>query len=227
MKIINTTRNTILATNTEIADTAITRSKGLLGRDSLPSGNALRAAMRQDPDIILVGEIRDQETAELALRASITGHLVLSTLHTNEAASAINRLLDLGVKKSMVASALSMVVAQRLLRLICPHCSTREAPLESEKEIFTRSGIEVPSEIMKPGGCDACHNSGYRGRTGIYEVLCMDRTMEELIFSGAVQGKIEEAATAAGTSLLLPQALRKVTAGVTSLEEVFRVVAHA
>lgn len=203
------------------------RQSSVNPKAGLTFGNALRAAMRQDPDIILVGEIRDQETAELALRASITGHLVLSTLHTNEAASAINRLLDLGVKTSMVASSLSMVVAQRLLRLICPHCSTREAPLESEKEIFTSNDIEVPSEILKPGGCDACHNSGYRGRTGIYEVICMDRTMEELIFSGAVQGKIEEAATAAGTSLLLPQALRKVASGITSLEEVFRVVAHA
>ncbi len=189
--------------------------------------NAFRAAMRQDPDIILVGEIRDQETAELAMRASITGHLVLSTLHTNDAAAAINRLLDLGVNANIVASSLTMIVAQRLLRKICPHCSTM-VPIRSEgKKAFVRNGLEPPVELPKANGCDNCRQSGYRGRTGIYEVLEVDRAIEELIFNGALHSTIEDAAIKSGTSLLLKQALKKVVNGETSLEEVFRVAAYA
>jgi type IV pilus assembly protein PilB len=193
----------------------------------LTFGNAFRAAMRQDPDIILVGEIRDQETAELAMRASITGHLVLSTLHTNDAAAAINRLLDLGVNANIVASSLTMIVAQRLLRKICPHCSTMVPARSEEKKAFVRNGLEPPAELPKANGCDNCHQSGYRGRTGIYEVLEVDREMEELIFNGALHSTIEDAAIKSGTSLLLKQALKKVINGETSLEEVFRVAAYA
>ena len=189
--------------------------------------NAFRAAMRQDPDIILVGEIRDQETAELAMRASITGHLVLSTLHTNDAAAAINRLLDLGVNANIVASSLTMIVAQRLLRKICPHCSTMVPTMLEDKKAFVRNGLEPPAELPKANGCDNCHHSGYRGRTGIYEVLEVDREMEELIFNGALHSTIEDAAIKCGTSLLLKQALKKVVNRETSLEEVFRVAAYA
>ena len=189
--------------------------------------NAFRAAMRQDPDIILVGEIRDQETAELAMRASITGHLVLSTLHTNDAASAINRLLDLGVNANIVASSLTMIVAQRLLRKICPHCSTMVPTRSEDKKAFVRNGLEPPVELPKANGCDNCRQSGYRGRTGIYEVLEVDRAIEELIFNGALHSTIEDAAIKSGTSLLLKQALKKVIKGETSLEEVFRVAAYA
>ena len=193
----------------------------------LTFGNAFRAAMRQDPDIILVGEIRDQETAELAMRASITGHLVLSTLHTNDAAAAINRLLDLGVNANIVASSLTMIVAQRLLRKICPHCSTVVPTRSEDEKAFVRNGLEPPAELPKANGCDNCHHSGYRGRTGIYEVLEVDREMEELIFNGALHSTIEDAAIKSGTSLLLKQALKKVINGETSLEEVFRVAAYA
>jgi type IV pilus assembly protein PilB len=193
----------------------------------LTFANSLRAAMRQDPDIILVGEIRDHETAELALRASITGHLVLSTLHTNDAASAINRLLDLGVSPSMLASSLTMVLAQRLVRRICPHCSIKASPGPRVKEIFVRNGLKPPSQLTKPKGCYSCHHSGYKGRTGIYEVLCVDREMEDLIFAGAPRGKIEEAAVRSGTSLMFKQGLKKVIRQITSIEEVLRVVAYA
>ena len=189
--------------------------------------NAFRAAMRQDPDIILVGEIRDQETAELAMRASITGHLVLSTLHTNDAAAAINRLLDLGVNANIVASSLTMIVAQRLLRKICPHCSTMVPTRSEDKKAFVRNGLEPPVELPKANGCDNCRQSGYRGRTGIYEVLEVDRAIEELIFNGALHSTIEDAAIKSGTSLLLKQALKKAVNGETSLEEVFRVAAYA
>jgi len=193
----------------------------------LTFGNALRAAMRQDPDIILVGEIRDQETAELAIRASITGHLVFSTLHTNDAASAINRLLDLGVNSSMLAPALSMVAAQRLLRKVCQHCSTKSAPTPEEKEIFIKNGLKPPLELLKHKGCDSCYQSGYSGRVGIYEVIQIDREMQELIFTGSPQTAIEDAAFKSGTTPLLKQALKKVHYNLTSLEEVLRVVAYA
>lgn len=193
----------------------------------LTFGNALRAAMRQDPDVILVGEIRDQETADLAMRASITGHLVLSTLHTNEAASAVNRLLDMGVNTNILASSLTMVVAQRLLRKLCPHCAIKAVPTPEENEVFIRNKIKPPSQISRAKGCDKCNNTGYSGRIGIYEVLQVDRDMQELIFKGALQRDIEDSAIKSGTTLMLKQALKRVYFQTTSLDEVFRVVADA
>lgn len=193
----------------------------------LTFSNALRSAMRQDPDVILVGEIRDRETADLALRASITGHLVLSTLHTNDAASAINRLLDLGVNTSILASSLSMIVAQRLLRKICANCATLSPPTSWEQDVFTRNKLKPPLEILKHNGCESCFQSGYKGRTGVFEVIHVDRTIEELIFTGALHSTIEDAAIESGTVLMLKQALKKVVNKITSLEEVFRVVADA
>jgi type IV pilus assembly protein PilB len=193
----------------------------------LSFGNALRSAMRQDPDIILVGEIRDTETADLALRASMTGHLVFSTLHTNDAASAINRLLDLGVSKGILASSLSLVIAQRLVRKICTNCCDHAEPTEQQVALFDQHGIAPPERLVVPVGCDSCYQAGYRGRTGIYEVIRVDREIQALIFSGALHSTIEEAAVKAGTSLMLKQALRKAAAGLTSFEEVYRVVADA
>jgi type IV pilus assembly protein PilB len=192
----------------------------------LTFANALRATLRQDPDIILVGEIRDQETAELALRATNTGHLVLSTLHTNDAASAINRLLDLGVSASMLASSLSIIVAQRLLRKICTRCAVPRPIRDEERQAFAGNKIEAPAEVLQPQGCDYCHNTGYRGRTGIYEVLRVNREIEQMIYKGALTSQIEDASVAAGTLLLKHQSLQKVTQQVTSMEEAFRVVAH-
>jgi len=186
--------------------------------------NALRSAMRQDPDVILVGEIRDKTTADLAMRAALTGHLVLSTLHTNDAASAINRLLDLGINASILASALSMIVAQRLIRLLCPHCAVRQAPDENERQIFVQNGLQPPDILAKPKGCAGCFQSGYRGRVGVYEVIAVDRDIEKLIFSGALHREIEDAAMRAGTVLMFRQALKKVARNLTSLEEVMRVI---
>ncbi len=193
----------------------------------LSFGNALRSAMRQDPDIILVGEIRDTETADLALRASMTGHLVFSTLHTNDAASAINRLLDLGVNQGILASSLSMIVAQRLVRKICPSCCQQVAPTDRQLAVFERHGITPPDHLVVPVGCDSCFQAGYRGRTGIYELIRVDAEIQALIFSGALHRTIEETAVGAGTSLMLVQALKKAAAGVTSFDEVYRVVADA
>ena len=192
----------------------------------LTFANALRATLRQDPDIILVGEIRDQETAELALRATNTGHLVLSTLHTNDAASAINRLLDLGVSASILASSLSIIVAQRLLRKICTRCATTRPITPAEREVFTRNKIEPPSEVPEPTGCEYCHNTGYRGRMGIYEVLRVDREIEQMIYRGALTSEIEDVAASGGTVLLKHQSLQKVVQQITSVEEALRVVAH-
>jgi type IV pilus assembly protein PilB len=193
----------------------------------LTFGNALRSAMRQDPDVILVGEIRDQETAELALRASITGHLVLSTLHTNDAASAINRMLDLGINTGILASSLVMVVAQRLVRKICPHCKTMQTAVPEEKDLFRHHDLEPPTEVPRAAGCPSCDQTGYNGRTGIFEVLEVDRAMEELISAGAIHSKIQEIAVQAGTSLMFKQALKKVAHQITSVEEIQRVVAYA
>lgn len=193
----------------------------------LTFASALRSAMRQDPDVILVGEIRDQETAELAIRASITGHLVLSTLHTNDAASAINRLTDLGVNPSMLASSISMIAAQRLLRKLCPRCAVAVITQQKDKEIFIKNGLEPPAEMLKAVGCDICNHSGYIGRIAVYEIITINREIQELIFSGATQSAIEDAAVKSGTSMLLKQALRKVHYRTTSLEEVVRVVAYA
>ncbi len=192
----------------------------------LAFANALRATLRQDPDIILVGEIRDQETAELALRATNTGHLVLSTLHTNDAASAINRLLDLGVSASILAASLNIIVAQRLLRKICTRCAATRSLKGNEREVFKRNAVDPPAEVLEPRGCEYCHNTGYRGRTGIYEVLRVNREIEQMIYKGALHSEIEDVATRGGTRLLAVQSLHKVAQQVTSMEETFRVVAH-
>ena len=191
----------------------------------LTFGNALRSALRQDPDVILVGEIRDKETADLALQASLTGHLVLSTLHTNDAASAINRLLDIGVNAGILASALSLVVAQRLVRLLCPKCAARQPTPADVFQLLQDKGILPPAESAYPVGCESCFNSGYRGRRGVYEVIQIDRAIAELIFSGALNDDIKDAAVRAGTNLMFRQALKKVAQHVTSLEEVTRVIA--
>ena len=204
-----------------VRQTAINQKAGLT------FGNALRSAMRQDPDVILVGEIRDQETAELALRASITGHLVLSTLHTNDTASAINRMLDLGINTSILASSLNMVVGQRLVRKICPHCATSEPIGPEETELFKRNDLEPPANIPKAVGCQSCDHTGYNGRSGVIEVLEVDRAMEELISAGAIHSKIEETASQSGTCLMLKQALKKVARKTTSIEEIQRVIAYA
>jgi type IV pilus assembly protein PilB len=203
------------------------RQTAVKPKAGLTFATALRSAMRQDPDVMLVGEIRDQETTELALRAAITGHLVLSTLHTNDAASGISRLLDLGATPNILASAVTMIVSQRLIRKVCPKCSKMVPSENHEKDIFLRNDLDPPDELPKHVGCDSCHNTGYTGRTGSFEVLIVDRDIEEMISSAAPHGKIEETAINAGTTLMLKQALKKVARNITTLEEVLRVIADA
>ncbi|MEX1198354.1 MAG: type II secretion system ATPase GspE [Pseudohongiellaceae bacterium] len=181
----------------------------------------LRAILRQDPDVVMVGEIRDTETAAIAVQASLTGHLVLSTLHTNTAIGAIMRLKDMGVEPFLVASSLEMVMAQRLVRLLCTACREPYRPGEAE---CSRYGIPAESTLYRPVGCEHCRMTGYRGRTGVYELIEVDEPLRRLIHSGAAEHDLLHQARRSAASLQ-DNALQRVLSGETSLEEVLRVVA--
>ncbi|HOP40089.1 MAG TPA: type II secretion system ATPase GspE [Geobacteraceae bacterium] len=183
----------------------------------LTFASGLRSILRQDPDIIMVGEIRDAETAEIAIQASLTGHLVLSTLHTNDSSTAVTRLIDMDIEPFLVASSLSAVLAQRLVRVICPHCreeysSDREYP-----------GITLPPVMYRGRGCDACFGLGTLGRTGIYELLLIDSEICSMIIKQAPASMIKEYAVSRGMKTLREDGLAKVAAGITTIEEVLRV----
>ncbi|HEX2780488.1 MAG TPA: GspE/PulE family protein [Gemmatimonadaceae bacterium] len=181
---------------------------------------ALRALLRQDPDVLLVGEIRDSETAEIATQAALTGHLVLSTLHTNDAPSALTRLLDLGVAPYLVASTVEAVLAQRLVRTVCDEC--REE-VELARPAIADSAGDWPRRESRGRGCDACLGTGYRGRTGIYELLVLDDELRAEVMRRRGAGELRRLAISHGMRPLLEDGLRQVRAGVTTLEEVLRV----
>ena len=183
----------------------------------LTFANGLRSILRQDPDIIMVGEIRDPETAEIAMQASLTGHLVLSTLHTNDAATAVTRLIDMGIEPFMVASTLSAVLAQRLVRRICPHCREEYRP---ERQY---AGITLPDKLYRGKGCEKCFNLGTTGRTGIYELLPIDAELCSMIIRRCSTREIKDYAIARGMRTLRDDGLEKAFAGITTLEEVLRV----
>jgi general secretion pathway protein E len=183
----------------------------------LTFAHGLRSILRQDPDIIMVGEIRDAETAEIAMQASLTGHLVLSTLHTNDAATAVTRLVDMGIEPFMVASSLSAVMAQRLVRVICPHCREGYSP---EREY---AGIKLPPTLFRGRGCEKCFNLGTIGRMGIYEFLLIDSEICSMIIKQAPAGVIKEYAVSRGMRTLREDGLAKAAAGITTIEEVLRV----
>jgi type IV pilus assembly protein PilB len=192
----------------------------------LTFATALRAMLRQDPDIIMVGEMRDTETATIAIEAALTGHLVLSTLHTNDASSAPPRLIEMGVEPFMIASSLIAVLAQRLVRTLCPRCRQPYRPTESD---FLRYGFTPPEnlhtlEIYRAQGCDYCKNTGYKGRTGIHELLVINDAIRELILQHAAAYAIQKVAVEHGLRLLKEDALQKVLLGRTSIEEVVRVI---
>ena len=189
--------------------------------------NGLRTIVRQDPDVILVGEIRDIETAEIAIQSALTGHLVFSTLHTNDAASAITRLIDMGVEPFLVSSSVNAIMAQRLVRKICPHC--REAYVPS-KSFLDRAGLSPVKfgnrELYRGVGCIECLQTGYKGRIGIFELMGLTPAMKSLILTTSDAGQIKKQALsslATGMMTLRQDGLRKVLAGLTTLEEVFRV----
>lgn len=179
----------------------------------------LRAILRQDPDVVMVGEIRDMETAQIAVQASLTGHLVLSTLHTNTAIGAVVRLRDMGIEPFLLSSSLIGVMSQRLVRLLCPHCKTAYSAPESEQHTLQ---IDESVTLYHAQGCEQCNFMGYRGRTGIYELVNFDNPLRELIHEGASQQELERYAHAQHHSIQ-NGGWRKVLAGETSLEEVLRV----
>ncbi|HXX56648.1 MAG TPA: ATPase, T2SS/T4P/T4SS family, partial [Thermodesulfovibrionales bacterium] len=190
----------------------------------LTFASGLRSILRQDPDVIMVGEIRDVETAEIAIQASLTGHLVLSTLHTNDAASAVTRLIDMGVEPFLVASSLVAVIAQRLVRTICQHCKESYEPGEEETRYFSTFVPRFSPSILSRGrGCERCKGSGYSGRMGIFELLNVDADIREMITGRRDSQAIKETAVTKGMKTLYADGLIKVARGHTTLEEVLRV----
>ena len=193
----------------------------------LDFARALRAILRQDPDIIMIGEIRDLETAQIAVQASLTGHLVLATLHTNDAASAMTRLADMGVEPYLLASSLLGVLAQRLVRTLCPACRTRAAPTAGEAELLTGLGLPPDLPLHAPAGCAECRDTGYRGRSGVYELIVVDEALRRLIHDRAPEHTLRAAAAQAGTTSLRRDGARWLANGTTSLAEIVRVSREA
>ena len=188
----------------------------------LTFANALRALLRQDPDIMLVGEIRDQETADIATHAALTGHLVLSTLHTNDAATALTRLVDLGIEAYLVASTVEAVLAQRLVRRICDHCK-RPATISADQRTALNLTRDQLPQAFAGAGCNTCRNTGYRGRTGIYELLVMDDELRSAVHEDASAGHLAKIGITKGMRLLREDGVRLIGEGVTTAEEVVRV----
>lgn len=193
-------------------------------RIGLTFASGLRSILRQDPDVIMVGEIRDFETAEIAIQASLTGHLVLSTLHTNDATSAVTRLIDMGIEPFLVASSLVAVLAQRLLRTICPHCRESLRATEEEIKYFpVPEGRNEPLFVSRGRGCDKCKGSGYLGRTGIFELLYINNDVRQMITGNTESHTIKDISVARGMKTLYMDGIAKVIGGLTTLEEVLRV----
>jgi type IV pilus assembly protein PilB len=182
----------------------------------------LRSILRQDPNIIMVGEIRDKETAEVSIRASLTGHLVLSTLHTNDSIGTISRLIDMGVEPFLVASSLGGIVAQRLVRKVCRDCRAEQEPTLMDKEIFAKRGIVI-EKVVRGKGCSACNMSGYKGRIALHEVLAIDDEMRRVIMTTNSDTELKKIAIANKTVFLIDDGLLKVKQGLTTTEEVLKV----
>ncbi|MGN0485219.1 MAG: GspE/PulE family protein [Lachnospiraceae bacterium] len=188
----------------------------------LTFASALRSILRQDPDIIMIGEIRDTETAEIAVQASITGHLVVSTLHTNSSASTVTRLEEMGIESYLLADSLKGIIAQRLVRCLCPRCKKARMATEQEKELL-RVKKEEEIEIFEPVGCRYCNDTGYAGRSGVYEIMTVTPAVREAIAKGASAVELERLARKDGMHTLRESAAVKVRLGVTSMEEMIRV----
>ena len=189
---------------------------------NLTFASALRSILRQDPDIIMIGEIRDRETAGIAVQASITGHLVVSTLHTNNAAGTLNRMADMGVERYLIADSVVGVIAQRLVRKLCPHCRKKRLATEEEKRLLKQDTYKE-MEIYEPTGCDLCNHTGYFGRTGVFEIMEVNEEIRDLIAEGGSSEKLENAARRAGMCTLHDNGIRYVLEGITSIEEMLKV----
>jgi general secretion pathway protein E len=192
----------------------------------LSFSNALRAFVRQDPDVIMVGEVRDAETANIAIHAALTGHLVLTTLHTETAAAAVPRLLDLGVEGFLLKSTLRAVIAQRLVRLLCDRCRVEKKLTAADLAADPRYGMlgfKLGETVCEPVGCERCGGTGYRGRSGVFECLELTEPVRKLIGASTDTGVVEEAAVKAGMTTMIEDAVAKCRAGLTSAAEVLRV----
>ena len=189
-------------------------------RAGLTFDTVLRSILRQDPDIILVGEMRDTETAQLAVRAALTGHLVLSTLHTNDAPSSIVRMIDMGIPPFLVSSSVVAVMAQRLVRKLCPHC---KVPYELPLDVAESLGLDGFTTVYKPVGCDECRGTGYRGRTAIFEIMPMSEELRRAVMTGATSDDLRTMAISQGMRTLRVSGAKKVTEGITSADEVLSV----
>jgi type IV pilus assembly protein PilB len=186
----------------------------------LTFANGLRSILRQDPDIIMIGEIRDSETAQIAIRASITGHLVLSTIHTNDSASSVARLVDMGIEPYLVSSSLVGVVAQRLVRNICQKCKVEYTPTEAEMKILN---LDEPKSIYRGAGCPSCNGTGYKGRSGIHEILVITKEIRELVNRGASIDEIATMGISQGTITLRKSCVDLVLNGITTMDELIKV----
>jgi len=191
-------------------------------RDQLEVEEKQRAILRHDPDVLLVGEIRDRETAEIAVQASLTGHLVFSTLHTNDAPGAMTRLVDMGIEPYLVTSSLEMIAAQRLVRLICPNCREPLAP-EDMATFRSQFGQDAPETLYRGRGCRQCQGTGYRGRTGIFEMMLISEEIRSLVLARAPSTELRRQAATEGMKCLREDGWRLVQSGKTTIEEVLRV----
>jgi general secretion pathway protein E len=194
-------------------------------RIEMSFARALRTILRQDPDVVMIGEIRDLETAQIAVQASLTGHLVFATLHTNDSVSAVTRLVDMGVEPFLVSSSLNLVMAQRLVRKVCPHCASpvdSEALLPAEDLDFLRSRMDT-FHFREGAGCEACSQFGYLGRTAIHEFMLMSDLLRPLVLSRASTSVIRDAAIQEGMLTLWQDGLLKAAEGITTIPEVLRV----
>jgi type II secretory ATPase GspE/PulE/Tfp pilus assembly ATPase PilB-like protein len=194
----------------------------------LTFAKGLRALLRHDPDIIMIGEIRDDETAEIAIHSALTGHLVLTTLHTNSAAGAIPRFLDMGAQGFLLASTINIIIAQRLVRRICTNCIHRIEPTQEMLSLIEeRLGKQVAiADFFTGTGCDECDGSGYKGRVGIYEIIEMTKEIRDLIIKKVPEEEIAQVAVEQGMTTLMTDGLNKVSAGITTIEEIVRVTSE-
>jgi general secretion pathway protein E len=184
----------------------------------------LRSIVRQDPDVILVGEIRDRETAEIAIQSSLTGHLVFSTLHTNDAASAVTRLIDMGIEPFLVTSSVVAIIAQRLVRLLCPHCKEVYVPdVETLANLGLSMSVISGNTFYRKRGCNLCMQTGFRGRTAIFEILVVDDNIKRMVLKTSDSNQINELAVRQGMITLQQDGIQKVLNGMTTTEEVLRV----
>ncbi len=189
----------------------------------LSFGASLRSILRQDPDVLLIGEIRDEETADIAVKFSLTGHLVFSTVHANDAAATITRLLDIGIKPFLVGSCLNLVMAQRLVRTICSECKEPYAPTKEELDMIGLDKSKLKgNELYQGKGCSHCRNTGYHGRTGIFELIPMSREIRGLVFENANEDVIHQKALDEGMVTLRDSGVRKILAGETTIAEILR-----